>query len=188
MAIRIFIDQGHNPSGPNTGASGNGLDEADITYKIGRYLFDLLLNNGSFTPRLSRSSSSQIIGTSNAASLAERVRDANNWRADYFISIHTNASVNSSAKGTEAFVYRTGNRAYPLAADMVNEIVRRMGTVNRGVKENPTLYVLRKTSMPAVLMETAFISNPSDASLLSRDPYGFAYAMYRGILKYFNML
>ena len=38
MAIRIFIDQGHNPSGPNTGAEGNGLIEQDITYTVGLYL------------------------------------------------------------------------------------------------------------------------------------------------------
>lgn len=42
MAIRIFIDQGHNPSGPNTGAEGNGLIEQDITYTVGLYLAELL--------------------------------------------------------------------------------------------------------------------------------------------------
>lgn len=42
MAIKIFIDQGHNPSGPNTGAEGNGLVEQDITYAVGQYLAELL--------------------------------------------------------------------------------------------------------------------------------------------------
>ena len=42
MAIKIFIDQGHNPYGANTGAFGNGLNEADVTYKVGVYLRDLL--------------------------------------------------------------------------------------------------------------------------------------------------
>ena len=42
MAIKIFVDQGHNPSGPNTGAEGGGLLEQDVTYAVGVYLADLL--------------------------------------------------------------------------------------------------------------------------------------------------
>ena len=42
MAIKIFIDQGHNPSGPNTGAEGFGLKEQDITYQVGKDLAALL--------------------------------------------------------------------------------------------------------------------------------------------------
>ena len=56
MAIRIFIDQGHNPSGPNTGAEGNGLNEQDITYTVGLYLAELLCADPRFEVRLSRSS------------------------------------------------------------------------------------------------------------------------------------
>ena len=70
---------------------------------------------------------------------------------------------------------------------MVNAIVNRMGTRKRGVFARPSLYVLRRTAMPAVLMELAYISNVSDAQKLESDPYGFAYAMYSGILRYFNL-
>jgi len=41
MAIKIFIDQGHNPSNPNAGAEGQGLREQDITYDIGIRLAEL---------------------------------------------------------------------------------------------------------------------------------------------------
>jgi len=187
MAIKIFIDQGHNPSGPNTGAEGNGLREQDITYIVGRYLYDLLLNNGNFEVRLSRNSSTEVLGTSNLTSLQTRVRLANDWDADYFISIHVNGSTNPSANGTEAYVYATETQAYYLGESMVNAIVQRMGTVKRGVFARPSLYVLRRTNMPAVLVELAYISNPSDAEKLDEDPYGFAYAMYTGILSYFNL-
>ena len=54
MPIKVYIDQGHNPSGFNTGAEGNGYYEQDITYEIGRRLYNLLLSNPEFTPRLSR--------------------------------------------------------------------------------------------------------------------------------------
>jgi N-acetylmuramoyl-L-alanine amidase len=62
-----------------------------------------------------------------------------------------------------------------------------MGTRKRGVFARPSLYVLRRTTMPAVLMELAYISNVSDAEKLRDDPYGFAYAMYEGILTYFGL-
>ena len=48
MAIKIYIDQGHNPSPPNTGAEGNGYREQDITYEIGARLADLLRQNPNF--------------------------------------------------------------------------------------------------------------------------------------------
>ena len=187
MAIKIFIDQGHNPSGPNTGAEGNGLREQDITYIVGRYLYDLLVSNGNFEVRLSRNTPTEVLGTSNLTSLQTRVNMANEWDADYFISIHVNGSTNPSANGTEAYVYADETQSYYLADSMVNAIVRRMGTVKRGVFARPSLYVLRRTDMPAVLMELAYISNASDAQKLRDDPYGFAYAMYTGILSYFNL-
>lgn len=187
MAIKIFIDQGHNPSGPNTGAEGNGLKEQDITYIVGRYLYDLLVSNGNFEVRLSRNTPDEVLGTSNATSLRERVQMANSWNADYFISIHVNGSTNPSANGTEGYVYAEETQSYYLAEQMVNAIVNRIGTRKRGVFSRPSLYVLRRTRMPAVLMELAYISNISDAEKLENDPYGFAYAMYTGILTYFNL-
>ena len=54
MAIKIFIDQGHNPQNPNAGAEGNGLREQDITYDTGLRLASLLRDNGNFEVRLSR--------------------------------------------------------------------------------------------------------------------------------------
>ena len=52
MAIKIYIDQGHNPESPNAGAEGNGLREQDITYRVGVALYELLSENPNFTARL----------------------------------------------------------------------------------------------------------------------------------------
>ena len=93
MAIRIFIDQGHNPEGVNAGAEGNGLYEQDVTYEVGRQLGQLLTATGNCEVLLSRNSPDEILGTSNASSLAARTNAANEWGADWFISIHANASV-----------------------------------------------------------------------------------------------
>ena len=69
MPIRIFIDQGHNPSGPNAGAEGNGLREQDVTYNVGIYLAELLNDDPRFTARTSRTTPTESLGTSNAGSL-----------------------------------------------------------------------------------------------------------------------
>lgn len=180
---KIYIDQGHNPSGVNTGAQGNGLREQDVNYEVGIYLAELLRENGNYEVRLSRPTPETSLGGSNAESLRARVNDANAWGADYFISIHSNASENTAANGTETYVFSRSSPALPMAQAIQTEIVDMLGTKDLGVKENPSLYVLRRTAMPALLVELGFITNPADAELLRNDRYRFAYAIYRGILK-----
>lgn len=187
MAIKIFIDQGHNPSGPNAGAEGNGLREQDITYNVGIYLADILRKDYRFEVRTSRTTPTESLGTTNATSLAERVNRANSWPADYFLSIHTNANDNPAINGSEMYVFRENSQAYFVAQHILNSIVRRLYTRDNGVRVNPSLYVLRRTTMPAVLLELAYITNPADAQKLANDQYQFAYAIYEGLLSYFGM-
>ena len=189
MSIKIYIDQGHNPSGFNTGAEGNGFYEQDITYDIGVRLYDLLRTNPNFEVKLSRPAPTTILGTSNSSSLTTRVRDANSWGADIFLSLHTNASDNSAATGTEALIYsETSEVARGLAEDILEELTQATGLRNRGVIERPGLYVLRRTNMPAVLVEMGFITNPRDAELMVYSPDLFSRGIYRGILKYYGLL
>jgi len=188
LGIRIFIDQGHNPSGPNTGAEGNGLREQDITYIVGVYLADMLRADPRFDVRLSRNSPTEILGTSNATSLAARVNAANSWPADYFISIHCNANTNPAINGTEVYVYRENTQSYWLAQHVLRGVVERVGTRDNGVRLNPGLYVLRKTNMPSILVELAYLTNTSDAEKLRDDPYGFAQGIYNGLLSYFGFM
>ena len=105
MSIKIYIDQGHNPRDYNTGAEGNGFYEQDITYDIGRRLYALLSTSDEFEVRLSRPTEQTVLGTNNSSSLTARVREANSWGADVFLSLHTNASLNPSATGSEALIY-----------------------------------------------------------------------------------
>lgn len=186
MAIKIFIDQGHNPSGVNAGAEGFGLREQDITYTVGEYLADLLKNDGRFEVKTSRNSPEEVLGTSNSSSLAARVDAANSWGADYFLSIHVNANTNPAVNGTEVYVYQEYTQAYYLAEEILNSIVKFLGTKNNGVRIRPSLYVLRKTTMPAALVELAYISNSEDSEKLRNDQYQFAEAIYSGILSYFG--
>lgn len=187
MAIKIYIDQGHNPENPNAGAEGNGLREQDITYRVGEELAALLRTNSAFEVRLSRPTPTSSLGTSNTASLRARVEDANAWGADYFISIHTNASSSPSANGTEAFAYARPSPAFSLGEDILRGISAATGLRNRGMQIRPGLYVLRKTAMPAILVELGFITNPEEAALMNENPALFARGIYNGILDYFDL-
>lgn len=187
LAIRIFIDQGHNPSGFNAGAEGFGLSEQDITFNVGAYLSDILSADYRFEARTSRTYPEEILGTTTNESLRARVQAADAWPADYFISIHCNSNVNPAINGTEAYVYEAYSEAYYLGIDIVAEIVRRVGTKNNQVRINPSLYVLRKTNMPAVLVELAYLSNEQDAIKLRDDQYQFAYGIYVGLLNYLGL-
>ena len=187
MAIKIFIDQGHNPVNPNAGAEGNGYREQDITYSVGVILAELLRQNGNFEVKLSRNSPDEILGTSNSSSLAARVNAANSWGADYFISLHTNSFSGPSASGVETYVYSENSPAFALGEDIVGQLSLITGFPERGVFERPGLYVLRKTNMPAVLVEMGYISNPAEAELMATEPDLMALGIYNGILQYFGM-
>lgn len=184
---KVFIDQGHNPVNPNAGAEGNGLREQDITYEIGTILASLLNNNPNFEARVSRSSPTEQVGTSTSSSLAERVREANEWGADIFLSLHTNAFSNPAASGTEAYAYRVGSNGFRLGEDVVEQLTLITGLQNRGTFARPGLYVLRRTNMPAALIEMGYITNPGDAALMSEQPDLFALGIYNGIMEYFGM-
>ncbi|MDF2819935.1 MAG: hypothetical protein K0R15_376 [Clostridiales bacterium] len=186
MAIKIFIDQGHNPTGFNAGAEGFGLREQDVNYNVGTYLAEMLEDDYRFEVRTSRTSPDQILGFNNSSSLAERVRMANEWPADYFISIHSNANDNPNINGTEVYIYKPNTQANWLAEHILENIVNIVGTRNNSVRVNPSLYVLRSTRMPAVLVELAYISNYEDNQKLRYNQDDFAYAIYRGILQYFG--
>ncbi len=188
MAIKIYIDQGHNPRDYNTGAEGGGYYEQDITYRIGILLNNLFLSNPNFETMLSRPNAQTILGTSNSTSLRARVDMANAFGADLFLSLHTNASANPSANGAECLIYSYSSTvSYAVAEDILEQLTLITGLRNRGVVERPGLYVLRRTNMPAVIVEMGFITNPQDRELMVNSPTLFASGIYRGVLEYYGL-
>lgn len=187
MAIKIFIDQGHNPSGYfNSGAEGNGLTESEINYQVGIYLQNLLNNDDRFEARVSRPEPTMVLGTTNTTSLQERVRMANEWPANYFISIHCNSNPNPAINGTEVYIYQYGTQSQWLAEQVMKGITQMVGTKNNGVRVNPSIYVLRRTNMPSILTELAYLTNTSDAQKLRDNQYQFAYGIFLGFMRYFG--
>lgn len=188
MAIKIFIDQGHNPSGfHNSGAEANGLYESEINYQVGICLQDMLNSDGRFEARVSRPTPTTVLGTNNSSSLAERVRMANEWPADYFISIHCNANPVPEINGTEIYLYQYNSEASLIARSVLDGITQTVGTKDNGIRENQSFYVLRRTAMPAILVELAYLTNPGDAEKLRDDQCQFAFGIYLGLTRYFGL-
>ena len=187
MAIKIYIDQGHNPSNPNAGAEGNGLREQDITYAVGTALAELLRENGNFDVMVSRNTQEEILGNSNAESLRIRTEEANAFGADAFISIHVNASNITEATGSEAYIFRRDSSAFDLAEDILLRLSEATGYASRGVFVRPSLYVLKNTKMPAVLVELGFITNRQEAIYMYENPTLYARGIYNGILTYYGL-
>ncbi|WP_338631928.1 peptidoglycan-binding protein [Clostridium baratii] len=173
---KVFIDPGHG--GSDSGAVGNGLREKDIALDISKKLGDILRKNG-IQVKFSRTSDVYI-------SLSERAAMANSWGADLFVSVHCNSFSDSSANGTECFSHPTaGTSTKGLSRNVANSIANKLVLTNRGHKE-ANFAVLRLSNMPAILVETAFISNSSNASKLKSRQYDFASAIASQILGHSN--
>lgn len=187
MAIRIYVDQGHNPGTINAGASANGVVESEVTYWVGIYLAGFLYADPRFEVRVSRPFPDTVVGYDQASSLRQRVEMANTWPANYFISIHCNANENENINGSEVYVYNRPSQAAELAQEVLDSIVYYVRTKDNLVRVNSSLYVLRRTIMPAILVELGYLTNLSDAEKLLNDQYAFAFAIYIGLLNYLQL-
>lgn len=172
---------GHMP-GVDSGAVNDkyGVTEAGIVKEIGAGV-QQYLNRVGYDCLLVQSDN--LCGES--PNYTNICASANGWQADLFLSIHCNAAAAEEAQGTETLVYSSDSgEACGLAECIQNQIVQSLGTVDRGVKERPGLAVLRETDMPAVLVETAFITNEEDVQLLMDQKDEFARAIARGVTDY----
>ncbi len=181
--MRVFLNPGHDLV-YDSGAvnQDRGLRECDIAHDIGMLVAAYLEKAGCEVRMLQ---SDNLNGESGCPDRQDATvcGAANDWPADIFVSLHCNAA-NAIARGTEICVYRIGGEAEKLAGCILHQIVNAVGTKNRGLKERPGLCVLRRTDMPAVLVEMAFIDNDSDARILNDRQDDLARAIARGITDY----
>lgn len=165
--FRLFVDAGHGGEDPGAIgklANGNKIQEKDITLDIALEIARIFREEYAFVEvMLSRSEDIYIM-------LQERSRQANEWGADYFVSIHVNANDKASANGFESYIY-----SGPVSQETVDKqriihqiIVEKMGFRDRGMKR-ANFAVLRESRMPAILLENLFITNPGEAAQLN-DP------------------
>ncbi|WP_346206827.1 N-acetylmuramoyl-L-alanine amidase [Caldifermentibacillus hisashii] len=157
--VKIFIDPGHGGSDP--GAVANGLKEKDLTLTISKKILSLL-SNYDVSIKLSRTGDTY-------PSLSERAKMANDWGADYFVSIHINSG---GGTGFESYVYTSVNSATVAYQNVIHaEIIKAIGGVKDRGKKRANYAVLRETNMPAILTENLFIDNANDAKKLRQDSF-----------------
>jgi len=180
---KIFIDAGHNFSGWNTGAVGNGMREQDITFEVAYELSGILQRAG-FETMLSRPTLQTNLGHDNNSAVNARWQMSNAWGADYFISIHVNAA---GGTGAESFYWDV--TAEEFSRTVLDVYTREMGLRNRRNVLTSQWGVIRQTTCPAILLELAFIDSPlsnPDVDILRYGRMQMAKALAKGFCEYFG--
>lgn len=171
MAL-VALDAGHG--GGNPGAVYMGRQEKDDTLALALAVGGILEENG---VDVYYTRTKDVY-----ESPAEKALEANDAGVDYFVSIHRNSSpVPNQYSGVETLVYNRYGKAATLANN-INTQLERVGYENQGVNERTNLAVLRRTRMPAVLVEVGFINTDADNRLLDNRFDETARAIARGIL------
>ncbi|ABA21088.1 Cell wall hydrolase/autolysin [Trichormus variabilis ATCC 29413] len=171
----VLIDPGHG--GKDPGAIGiGGVREKDIILPISQRIAEVLQQNGV-----------QVVMARNSdyfVSLPGRVQMAERVGADVFVSIHANSAGagRPDVSGLETYYYDSG---LSLARVVHSSILRNVNVRDRGVRR-ARFYVLRKSSMPSILVETGYLTGRDDAAKLRNSAYQrqMADAIARGILQY----
>ncbi len=177
---RVVIDPGHG--GPDPGAVGiGGVRETDVVLDVSLMVARLLESKG-VKVNLTRTSEVDL-------DLPPRVAIANRVGADAFISIHANASRNprKDVNGIETF-YFSGSKGLSLSSNIQRQVLDvSPGSPDRGVRRG-RFFVIRRTNMPATLVEIGFLTGRLDAPRLSTYQHRrkIAFAIAKGILKYFQ--
>lgn len=174
----VVIDPGHG--GADTGSRGyeNGnavLNEKDVNLDVALRLRKMLQAAGA---------NIYMIRTEDITiPLYDRQDTANARGASLYVAIHNNSFTNSTPRGTEVHYHgkhdpvMDGISAMELAHNLQQTLVSNLGLQNRGAKVSPELAVLRRTVMPAVIIEGAFISNPDDLNYMKTDDFREKYAI-----------
>ena len=183
----ITIDPGHG--GSDSGAVGhNGYTEKEGAFAISQKVASILNQSGAKVV-MTRDSDVDVYGPNASArnELQARVDIGNNANSDIFVSIHCNAFVNPAANGTQTFYYGSSYQGQRLAQSIQEKMIEANGLRDRGIS-TCNFYVVKHSYMPAVLIETAFITNYDEEALLSDDEWQttMAKAIAEGINEYFS--
>lgn len=177
MPYSIMLDAGHG--GANPGAVYQGRKESEDALRLTLAVGEILQENG-VNVEYTRTTDIEL-------SPFERAMMANQAGVDFFISIHRNSfPVDNKVSGVESLVYDLSGIKYEMAQD-INEQLESVGFVNLGVKARPNLVVLKRTKMPAVLVEAGFINSDVDNNLFDANFDDIARAIASGILDTLDM-
>lgn len=152
MAVKIIIDAGHG--GYDNGATYEDRVEKEDTLKLALAVGELLAEQG-YDVEYTRTEDVYN-------SPIQKARIGNASGADFFISIHRNSAPDKNQyNGVQTLVYNTSGIKNTMAQNINNEL-EKVGYTNINVEARPELAVLRRTTMPAVLVEAGFINSDKD--------------------------
>lgn len=172
--MKINVNMGHTKHGAGYGATSGKYKESEIVRLVGAEVIRLLKAKGH-----SVSNSTVDNAATQNAYLREVVRKANASGAELFISLHCNASSAHTGHGVEVYTYK--NKKLDKAVHICYELSR-LGFRNRGIKDGTNLYVVKNTTMPAILIEMFFLDNATDQSIYTKNGYkGIAKAIAEAI-------
>ena len=184
--IVIVVDPGHGGADPGA-SSPNKVREKDLNLVMGLKLEEALKALG-YNVVMTRSADV-------AVGLYDRPALANEINADIFISMHANSTTSSSVSGIEILYcpetskIKNGVDQHSLAKFVMEEVLKATGGKETRINKRPDLVVLNTTRMPAILIETGFISNAEDEKLITNDIYQnkFIHGILTGVDRYFTM-
>lgn len=170
---RIIIDAGHG--GYDSGAVYNGRQEKDDNLSLALAVGGILEERGVDVVYTRTDDIYQ--------SPVEKARIANDLGGDFFVSFHRNSSPNPNTySGVETLVYNLGDQK-EVMANNINRQLENVGYNNLGISVRPNLAVLRRTRMPAVLIETGFINTDADNARFDSEFANIAAAIANGIME-----
>lgn len=161
MLMRINIHAGHNAPGKKACGAIGYIDESKEARRVKERTKKLLRAAGHTVYDCTENN-----GTSQADVLNKIVKKCNANKVDLDVSLHFNAcrmeKSDGKTKGVEVLVYNKNGQAARYAEKIAKEIASSLGVTNRGVKGNKSLYYLRKTKAPAILIEVCFVDDADD--------------------------
>ncbi len=191
--LSVVVDAGHG--GRDPGKVGvNGALEKDINLSIALKLRDLLeLNDINVIMIREEDNGLYLESDSNkkAVDMRKRVDIINNSKAVLAISIHQNSFTQESIKGAQVFYFTNSGEGKEFAEIMQNQLKKSIQDGNkRAAKANDSYYMLKKTQCPIVIVECGYLSNGSEAALLTDRNYQekLAWAIHLGLLSYLNKI
>lgn len=187
----VVIDAGHG--GDDPGKVGiNGAQEKDINLQIALLVKTFLEQNG-VNVVMTREDED---GLYDRSASNKKVQDMKNRIAlieetapDIVVSIHQNSYPEEYVHGAQVFYYDGSSQGKELAEVLQRQLIERADPDNtRQVKANDSYYLLKKTSVPIVIVECGFLSNQEEAEKLCTPEYQerIAWAVHMGILEYLN--
>ena len=183
---KIILDAGHGAFSEenyyDTGAIGpTGLLESVVNLKVVLSLKTKLEKAGAIVI-LTRDQEQN----KEALTLEQRIAMANKSGADLYISIHQNASINQEAKGSEVYYYNEDSLDF--AEKMLKSLISFTGLSSRGTKKRGFAVTKEVTTMPSILIECAFISNPEEERMMQSDKFTelITDGLFKGLQTYFE--